>query len=156
MIARPQAMSHRSLLATSGVERAWTLVGATGDAGTCRVCRARPRVGSPATVTADGAWTLRREETRGDVAGFYHTHPNGPLRPSGRDVRTMRAWCDALGKPLLCVIATPTRVAAWRFTSHRSRGLRCRIRSADRRWLIVEMGGPHARQTASRDNLPRR
>jgi proteasome lid subunit RPN8/RPN11 len=158
MIARTRATTtiHRSLLATSDVEHAWTLVGSTGAAGTCRVRRTRPRSGSPATVTADGAWTLRREETRGDVVGFYHTHPHGPLSPSGRDLRTMRAWCDALGKPLLCVIATPVRVAAWWFTSRRGKGLRCRIRSAGRRSLIVETKGPHARQTASRGALPRR
>lgn len=155
MIARTQATIHRWLLAAPDIEHAWTLVGATDGAG-CRARRTRRRAGSPSTVTADGAWTLGREETRGDVVGFYHTHPHGPLRPSERDLRTMRAWCDALGKPLLCVIATPTQVGAWRFTSHRSKGRRCPIRSLDNHSLLVETRGSHARQTASRDALPRR
>jgi len=43
----------------------------------------------------------------GDVVGFLHTHPAGPASPSGPDVRTMRAWRRALGKPLLCLIAGP-------------------------------------------------
>jgi hypothetical protein len=37
--------------------------------------------------------------------GWYHTHPGMRAIPSARDVATMRAWCLALGKPLLCVIA---------------------------------------------------
>jgi proteasome lid subunit RPN8/RPN11 len=58
---------------------------------------------------------LRREEQRQDVAGFYHTHPDGPAVPSRRDVRTMRAWCSSFGKPLLCVIASPAGVRGYRF-----------------------------------------
>jgi hypothetical protein len=73
-------------------------------------------------VTADGKWTLRREELRGDIVGFMHTHPMGGLHPSTRDVRTMRAWCDALGKRLICVIATPDAIGAWRFDDYRSNG----------------------------------
>src|SRR3954468_10097506 len=101
------------------IEECWTLVG-TRRGQTWRAHRVRYRSGAPATVTADGAWTLRREETLGDVVGFFHTHPMGGLRPSRRDVRTMRAWCDAFGKPLLCVIATPHAVGAWRFDDHES------------------------------------
>ena len=58
MIAKTHTIP-RWLLARSDVEHAWTLVGATGAA-TCRFRRTRPRSGSPATVTADGAWTLGR------------------------------------------------------------------------------------------------
>jgi hypothetical protein len=37
--------------------------------------------------------------------GFFHTHPIGAgVSASDRDVRTMQAWCSALGKPLLCLI----------------------------------------------------
>ena len=70
------------------------------------VSRREPVSGSAASVEADWAWALSREETCGDVAGFWHTHPPGAsLSPSERDGRTMRAWCSALGKPLLCLIA---------------------------------------------------
>jgi proteasome lid subunit RPN8/RPN11 len=64
--------------------------------------------GERANVRFDGAGVLRREETHGDVVGFLHTHPDGPATPSRRDVRTMRAWCGAFGKPLVCLIAGPS------------------------------------------------
>ena len=47
---------------------------------------------------------LAREEAHGDVHGFLHTHPVGSPAPSQRDLRTMRAWTAAFGKPLLCLI----------------------------------------------------
>ena len=63
-------------------------------------------IGDQTRVEADWSWTLAREEMHGDVMGFYHTHPDGgSLAPSQRDIRTMQAWCSALGKPLLCLIA---------------------------------------------------
>jgi hypothetical protein len=58
---------------------------------------------------------LHREERRGDVLGFYHTHPGMAASPSRRDVRTMRAWCSAFGKPLLCVIAGADGVRGFLF-----------------------------------------
>jgi proteasome lid subunit RPN8/RPN11 len=79
----------------------------------CR--RVRRSSGDRASVEFDGAWVLKREETRGDVVGFLHTHPDGPESPSGRDVRTMRAWCSAFGKPLLCLIASPDGLRGYRF-----------------------------------------
>jgi proteasome lid subunit RPN8/RPN11 len=66
-------------------------------------------------VNFDGLGVLRREEERQDVLGFFHTHPTGPEEPSARDVRTMRAWCSAFGKPLVCAIACPEKLAAFRF-----------------------------------------
>jgi hypothetical protein len=104
---------------TKSVEESWAL-----GRGTWRAQRVRYGSGEPATVTADGAWAVRREESRGDVVGFMHTHPMGGMQPSRRDVRTMRAWCDASGKRLLCVIATPDAIAAWRFDDWRSDGVR--------------------------------
>jgi hypothetical protein len=47
----------------------------------------------------------------------------GPASPSARDVRTMRAWCGAFGKPLLCLIATPEHdVLGYRFDDSESTG----------------------------------
>jgi hypothetical protein len=66
----------------------------------------RRATGGPAAVEVDWAAVLEREERRGDVLGFYHTHPGGGAAPSERDVRTMRAWVSCLGKPLLCLIAS--------------------------------------------------
>jgi proteasome lid subunit RPN8/RPN11 len=76
-----------------------------------------------AKVQFDGPCVLRREEGLHDVLGFFHTHPCGPPRPSERDVRTMRAWCSAFGKSLLCVIASPKGLAGFRFDDDSSDGV---------------------------------
>src|SRR4051812_45651545 len=102
-------------------EECWTLLGERRGR-VWRMRRTRYRAAAPASVEADAAWTLAREERVGDVVGFLHTHPMGGVRPSRRDVRTMRAWCDCLGKPLLCLIRTPTAVVAYRFDGRRSFG----------------------------------
>ncbi len=78
--------------------------------------------GNATSVPFDGLGVLKREESRGDVLGFFHTHPDGPPLPSKRDVRTMRAWCSAFGKPLLCVIASPEGLAGFRFEDDGSSG----------------------------------
>ena len=82
--------------------------------------------GGPSRVEFDWAFVIDREERFGDVLGFYHTHPFGPGTPSPLDIRTMRAWCDCLGKPILCVIgvrdSTSGRVRGYLFRSNRSRG----------------------------------
>jgi proteasome lid subunit RPN8/RPN11 len=70
--------------------------------------------GKPASVEADWEWTLKREEKRGDVIGFAHTHPSGAgTTPSERDIRTLRAWRIALGKPLLMLIQDGTLTAGY-------------------------------------------
>lgn len=103
------------------VEQCWTLVGERRG----RVWfgrRVRRVCGEHVRVHFDGPWVLQREETRGDVLGFLHTHPDGPPAPSKRDVRTMRAWCSAFGKPLLCLIHSPEGLKGYRFTDDRSSG----------------------------------
>lgn len=88
-------------------ERCWTLLGSRdAGSGTWHVRLQHVVLGERAQVEADWSWTLTREETQGDVMGFYHTHPDGVgTQPSQRDIRTMQVWCSALGKPLLCLIA---------------------------------------------------
>jgi proteasome lid subunit RPN8/RPN11 len=96
------------------VEECWTLVGIRrGRIWYCR--RVRHSIGERASVGFDGGWVLEREEKHGDVIGFLHTHPDGPASPSSRDVRTMRAWCSAFGKPLVCLIAEPAGLRGYRF-----------------------------------------
>jgi proteasome lid subunit RPN8/RPN11 len=103
------------------VERCWTLLG--GRRGRIWFCRrVRQAQGERASVRFDGAWALKREERHGDVVGFLHTHPDGPVSPSGRDVRTMRAWRRAFGKPLLCLIAGPEGMRGYRFDDDESAG----------------------------------
>src|SRR4051794_7601897 len=84
-------------------EECWVLLGEYRAPFWC-ARRLRYSPGERVRVEFDGPWVLRREERYGDVVGFYHTHPPGCHGLSNRDVRTMRAWCGAFGKPLLCVI----------------------------------------------------
>ena len=80
--------------------------------------------GTPASVETDWRWALEREERYHDVAGFYHTHPpEAGAAPSQRDVRTMRAWCGAFGKPLLCVIVCEGHAQSTRFLDDEDSGL---------------------------------
>ena len=105
----------------SAVEQCWTLLGERrGRVWLCR--RVRRTSGERAAVQFDGLWALQREEARGDVVGFLHTHPDGPAAPSARDVRTMRAWCLAFGKPLLCLIESPGGLCGYRFDGDESAG----------------------------------
>lgn len=73
----------------------------------------RWRAGGAAHVDFDWAWVLRREEEKGDVAGFFHTHPPGFSSMSGRDRRTMQAWATCFGKPLVCAVRCGRAVRAW-------------------------------------------
>ena len=83
----------------------------------------RPTSGDMTSVEFEAAWVLDREEQKGDVVGFYHTHPSGQPAPSRRDVRTMRAWCGSFGKALLCLIEASGNVAAYRFDTDESEGI---------------------------------
>ena len=105
------------------VEHCWTLVGRRqGLFWYAR--RMRRREGEPHQVACDAQWTLEREEQRGDAVGFYHTHPPGATALSSRDIRTMRAWVSAFGKPLLCLIECDRQLAAYRFEDDESSGER--------------------------------
>lgn len=104
------------------VEQCWTLLGERR--GRVWHCRCERRVtGERTRVEFDAVWVLQREEDHGDVVGFLHTHPDGPDTLSPRDVRTMRAWCLAFGKPLLCLIASPNSLRGWRFDNDESAGV---------------------------------
>jgi proteasome lid subunit RPN8/RPN11 len=80
---------------------------------------------------------LRREEERHDVLGFFHTHPDGPHSPSDRDVRTMRAWCSAFGKPLLCVIASPEALCGYCFDGDESEGVELEVVELFPRGVVI-------------------
>ena len=96
--------------------------GRTASRAVLACARMRPSRGEPAQVAFDADWVLQREESKGDVVGFYHTHPRGPPVPSRRDVRTMQAWTCSFGKPLLCLIESPDCLAAYRFDDDESEG----------------------------------
>jgi len=57
--------------------------------------------GKPAAVAFDPDYVW---ENRDKIIGWAHTHPNMEASPSNTDDITMKAWCNSLGKPLLCCI----------------------------------------------------
>jgi proteasome lid subunit RPN8/RPN11 len=60
--------------------------------------------GVSARVEINPVKVLEREEKKGDIIGFWHTHPNMSASPSYRDYLTMRGWWISFGKPLVCCI----------------------------------------------------
>jgi len=72
-------------------------------------------MGNAVSVKFDWNWVLKREEKKGDVLGFWHTHPNKDAEPSERDIKTMKAWTNCLGKCLFCVIQNSYTKRAYSF-----------------------------------------
>lgn len=108
-------------------EQCWALIGSYDQERRLWKLRlSRQTTGRPASVEADWRWALAREEEHGDLAGFAHTHPVGAgTTPSARDKKTMRAWCSALGKPLLCLIGEGEKLvnpASYVFDDDQSNG----------------------------------
>ena len=102
-------------------EEGGVLVGSRrGDVWLGRLCKRKQ--GGPSSVEFDWPWVLEREERRGDVIGFWHTHPFGFDGPSRRDIRTMQGWVNCLGKPLLCLIEVPDGLVAHFFETGEDAG----------------------------------
>ncbi len=78
-------------------------------------------IGTGHSVKFDGNWVLKREEERGDVLGFYHSHPNGNHKLSERDIKTMAAWIDCFDKTLICIIESPLELELYDFYPSPSR-----------------------------------
>ena len=133
-------MARASQALTSIVEQCWTLLGQRQ--GQIWLCRRVQRVhGDRASVRFDGAWVLSREESSGDIVGFLHTHPDGPPFPSQRDVRTMRAWCGAFAKPLLCLIDGPDGLRGYRFDDDASNGTELQMVERFPRGVLIGVDG---------------
>lgn len=108
-----------------GIEAVGVLAGTCeGRIWTCRLLLLGS--GTPTQVEFDWSIVIAHEEKFGNVLGFYHTHPSGLTRPSSRDIKTMRVWCDCLGKPLLCAIGvyypSGEKILCYLFRNYRSRG----------------------------------
>jgi proteasome lid subunit RPN8/RPN11 len=99
------------------------------------------QVGDPASVQFDWAWVLDREERRGDILGFFHTHPPDMRLPSQRDVRTMHAWVSCLGKPLLCLIAAGGAFDGYLFANDEDEGQTLDVVERFQRDVIVAVQG---------------
>lgn len=60
--------------------------------------------GTPGSVEFNWQRIMDREDSRGDIVGFYHTHPHFVGQPSSTDYATMKGWTLSFGRPLLCLI----------------------------------------------------
>lgn len=63
-----------------------------------------PIEGGPVSVKFNAQDIIDREIAKGDIMGFYHTHPKMPASPSSTDYNTMNGWVASLGKDLVCLI----------------------------------------------------
>jgi proteasome lid subunit RPN8/RPN11 len=127
---------------TQGVERCWVLIGWQDGELTWRFRRRSQSSGEAASVEANWEWALRREERYGDVVGFFHTHPHGDPQPSSRDIRTMRAWRSAFGKPLLCLIAAGKVLNGYVFADDDCQAVEVEnIIKGERGWYTARAGG---------------
>lgn len=96
------------------------------------------RTGEPASVDFDWHKVLTREEKKGDVVGFYHTHPNGLKSPSARDDRTMDAWSTCFGKPLLCLISDGDGIGGWVYDADKDGRTRLsEVHKFRNHWLVA-------------------
>ncbi len=77
--------------------------------------------GSPACVAFDAEAVIKQEEKDGSVIGFLHTHPAFTAHYSNRDHRTMGAWVNCLGKPLVCCIKGTDGLRAWWYMDDENR-----------------------------------
>ena len=82
-------------------------------------------IGNAISVKFDWEWVLKREEMKGDVLGFWHSHQTD-IRPSARDIKTMLAWIRCFGKMLVCVIQTENYRASYLCTFYKSNTQRIR------------------------------
>ena len=81
--------------------------------------------GEPCSVNFPYNWVMNREETKNDVVGFMHTHPNFLANPSNRDVSTMNQWILSFGKPLMCLIEGVDGLKAYLFYDDEKNFIRC-------------------------------
>lgn len=94
-------------------ERCWVLCGREmGRLWWAR--RYRPSFGEPCRVSFDRDWVMRRQEEKGDVLGFCHTHPSFSAEPSSTDRDTMEAWCSCFGRDLYAAIIGLEGTKCWR------------------------------------------
>jgi hypothetical protein len=110
------------------VEQCWVLVGDL-DGKLWWGRRRRQTHGAPCSVSVDATYALAREEARGDVVGFLHTHPGMIASPSDRDYRTMRAWVNCFGKSLVCVIEGTDGLRGYWFDDDESEPVECQVKS---------------------------
>jgi len=118
-------------------EQAYVLLGERRDG--LWLARAHwPSRGGRTSVSFDWERVLQREESRGDVVGFLHTHPGFSPSPSARDDRTMESWCISFDKALLCVISSGDDIRAWVYTANGTAPREAdRVAQFSNRWLVV-------------------
>jgi len=98
-------------------EECWVIVGKQNEKH-WRGRRTRYSSGDPAKVNFDPLWVENREDTKGDIVGFMHTHPNTFAYPSITDHNTMKSWVMYFGRPMLCMISGTDGLRSWWFMDH--------------------------------------
>jgi proteasome lid subunit RPN8/RPN11 len=84
-------------------------------------------LGEPSAVNFDPDWVRNRMETKNDVIGFLHTHPNSEASPSLTDYKTMHGWVAAEGKPILCMIEGTDGLRAHWFVDYESSHIEAKV-----------------------------
>lgn len=84
--------------------------------------------GQPCSVDFDPNYAITREQTKGDVVGFLHTHPGMIASPSSTDYNTIRAWVNCFGKPLVCVIQGADGLRGYWFDDDESPPVECQVK----------------------------
>lgn len=98
------------LIAVNGaIVEAFRLANTTGSGATRRF-----RIGPDGYRLAE----TRAQERRGTLAGFYHSHPNEPARPSAYDLE--HAWPNLAYIIISVNAGTPGDIRAWRLRDDRS------------------------------------
>lgn len=87
-------------------------------------------IGGSTSVEFDWDWVLKREENRGDIIGFWHSHEID-IRPSSRDIETMLAWIRCFGKTLVCIIQTANYRASYLCAFYKSNAQKTGILKID-------------------------
>lgn len=106
--------------------------------------------GLPCSVEFNYDWTLYREETKGDVVGWLHTHPGMLAYPSSRDHRTMKAWVTCFGKPLVACIHGVDGLRAWWYMDDESDPIEQQVKKLSHFIFGVTNGNDrHSLQTGS-------
>ena len=95
-------------------EKCWILVGKKyGIFWKAKILEGVETEGSPTRVHFDANDVIEIEESKSNIIGFMHTHPNFSAHPSSIDDSTMGAWINCFGKPLLCAIKGVDGLKFW-------------------------------------------
>lgn len=83
--------------------------------------------GCPVSVEFNYDRSMKQEE-KGKLVGWAHTHPSFLAVPSNRDHATMKVWVLSLGHSLVCVIKGIDGTRSWWYLDDESPPIECQIK----------------------------